>query len=187
MFAGDIRAEGSGRMRSEPHRIVSPSATEVDGLDLPWVTVANLNVVPHDVAVAELPLLDTAVLLRRKSSPISTCINWVCFLALVIVMGTVIYGFWLRAIWAKGYFVAVGVAVLGALVMLIGLAQQAIAARDTATWRDMAEWQIRAARAKIMSSGAFADDLTPQLGDDAAAYYETLIRTMVLHAEDGEK
>jgi hypothetical protein len=115
-------------------------------------------------------------------------IDGVCFLALLVTMGTVIYGFVLRAIWANGYFVAVMLAVAGALAILIGMAQQAIAARDAATWREMAEWQIRAARAKIRSgaargAAAGADD------PDSPLYYEHLVEALLdnVQREDEER
>ena len=62
-------------------------------------------------------------------------VNLVCFLVLLLIMATVIYGLILRAVWEDSYYIAVGIAVLGAIVLLIGLAQQEIAARDKATWR----------------------------------------------------
>jgi hypothetical protein len=111
----------------------------------------------------------------------------VCFIALVAVFATVIYGFWLRAIWAHGYYLAVIVGIVGAVVILVCLAQQAIAARDVATWRDMAEWQIRAARAHARHSPPYQDS-NNSIYEDAephsAAYYEMLIGTLVRHAED---
>jgi hypothetical protein len=104
--------------------------------------------------------------------------------ALIAVIVTVIYGFWLRAIWANGYYLAVAVAIVGAFVILIGLAQQAIAARDVATWRDMAEWQIRAARAKAAQvSPVESEEIEP----DSAAYYEVLVNTLVRQTEDQEE
>ena len=116
----------------------------------------------------------------RWPKRIGRLIDAICLVALVAVFTTVIYGFWLRAIWAHGYYLAVAVAILGAFVILIGLAQQAIAARDVATWRDMAEWQIRAARA---TAGQVDDEIEPH----SAAYYEVLIGTLVAHAEQDEQ
>lgn len=123
----------------------------------------------------------------RWPARIGRLIDAICLLALVVVIGTVIYGFWLRAIWAHGYFLAVAVAILGALVILVGLAQQAIAARDVATWRDMAEWQIRAARAKAAQARPPEAGLDEEIEPNSAAYYEVLIGTLVRHAEDEEK
>lgn len=117
----------------------------------------------------------------RWSKRIGQSIELVCFLALIAVFVTVIYGFWLRAIWAQGYFLAVALTILGAFVVLIGLAQQAVAARDVATWREMAEWQIRAARARV--AGADAEDV---VDPDSAAYYEMLIGTLVHHADPAD-
>lgn len=117
---------------------------------------------------------------------IGRLIDSACLVALIVVFVTVIYGFWLRAIWAHGYYLAVAVAVLGAFVILIGMAQQAIAARDVATWRDMAEWQIRAARAAAgerQATDPDADEIEPH----SSAYYEVLIGTLVAHAEQDEK
>jgi len=112
----------------------------------------------------------------RFSRRTARLIDALCFVAILAVIGTVIYGFTLRAIWAHGYFVAVGLAVIGALVMLIGLAQQAIAARDAATWRSMAEWQIRAARQKV-SGHEFLDGTMHdhELESDSHEYYEHLV------------
>ncbi|MCP8889319.1 hypothetical protein [Sphingomonas faeni] len=116
----------------------------------------------------------------RWPKRIGRLIDAICLVALIAVFMTVIYGFWLRAMWAHGYYLAVAVAILGAFVILIGLAQQAIAARDVATWRDMAEWQIRAARA---AAGKSDDEIEPH----SAAYYEVLIGTLVAHAEQDEQ
>lgn len=133
--------------------------------------------------------------LNRSRWPkrIGRLIDTVCLIALVAVVVTVIYGFWLRAIWAQGYYLAVAAAMLGAVVILIGLAQQAIAARDVATWRAMAEWQIRAARARAAQATRApavtdGDSAAPHEGDeieaDSAAYYEVLIGTLVRQAAD---
>lgn len=123
----------------------------------------------------------------RWPKRIGRLIDAICLVALIVVIVTVIYGFWLRAIWAHGYYLAVAVAVLGAFVILIGLAQQAIAARDVATWRDMAEWQIRAARAAAGQVGATQADSDDEIEANAAAYYEVLIGTLVAHAEQDER
>jgi len=123
----------------------------------------------------------------RWPKRIGRLIDAVCLVALVAVVVTVIYGFWLRAIWAHGYYLAVAVAILGAFVILIGLAQQAIAARDVATWRDMAEWQIRAARAKAAEANPSDAELGENLEPNSAAYYEILVGTLVRQAEDEEK
>ncbi len=123
----------------------------------------------------------------RWPARIGRLIDAICLLALVVVIGTVIYGFWLRAIWAHGYFLAVAVAILGAFVILVGLAQQAIAARDVATWRDMAEWQIRAARTKAAETRPSEAGIDEDVEPNSAAYYEVLIGTLVRHAEDEEK
>lgn len=103
-------------------------------------------------------------------------IDVICFIVLIAVMVTVIYGFTLRAIWAHGYVIAVAIAVIGALGLMIGLAQQAIAARDAATWRSMAVWQIRAARDKVTRPGSF-DETRANHEDDpySQEYYEHLI------------
>ncbi|HXH16929.1 MAG TPA: hypothetical protein VNJ10_12450 [Sphingomonas sp.] len=77
-------------------------------------------------------------------------------------------------------------AILGAFVILIGLAQQAIAARDVATWRDMAEWQIRAARAAAGEKQAASTDFDEEIEPHSAAYYEVLIGTVVAHAEQDD-
>jgi hypothetical protein len=117
----------------------------------------------------------------RWPKRIGRLIDAICLVALIVVIVTVIYGFWLRAIWAHGYYLAVAVAVLGAFVILIGLAQQAIAARD------MAEWQIRAARAAAGQAGATQADAGDEIEANAAAYYEILIGTLVAHAEQDER
>lgn len=125
---------------------------------------------------------DAGLSRTRWSDRIGWVINLICLVALVAVIATVIYGFWLRAIWAKGYFLAVGVAVIGAIVILIGLAQQAIAARDVATWRAMAEWQIQAARARVARAEP-GENQAADIEPESAAYYEMLVGTLVRYAE----
>lgn len=82
----------------------------------------------------------------RRMRRVGALIDAVCWVVLLLVIITVIVGLIERARFERSYGVAVVVAIAGALVMLIGLAQQAIAARDLATWREMASWQLRAAR-----------------------------------------
>jgi uncharacterized membrane protein YcjF (UPF0283 family) len=130
--------------------------------------------------VSTLP--DASLNGTRWSRRIGWVINLICFIALVAVITTVIYGFWLRAIWAHGYFLAVVVAVVGAFVILVGLAQQAIAARDVATWRAMAEWQIQAARARVARAGG-NNDHAVKVEPESAEYYEMLVGTLVRYAE----
>ena len=116
----------------------------------------------------------------RWSARTGRVIDTLCLIALLAVIATVIYGFALRAYWARGYYVAVAVAILGALVMLIGLAQQAIAARDAATWRSMAKWQIRAARQRVGSGviEPLAED-DHDLDPDSRHYYEHLVEILL--------
>lgn len=107
-------------------------------------------------------------------------VNLACFFVLLLIMGTVIYGLILRAVWEDSYFIAVGIAVLGAVVLLIGLAQQEIAARDKATWRAMAEWQLRATYRKLETRWAEQEKtgLTPPT-IDSELYYEQLIEVLI--------
>ncbi|MCA1196362.1 hypothetical protein K9B35_00135 [Sphingomonas sp. R647] len=111
---------------------------------------------------------------------LARAVDLLCFVMLIATMATVIYGFSIRALWADGYYVAVALALLGSFVMLIGIAQQAIAARDAATWRDMAEWQIRAAEARLAATPVAPGE--EQLDRDSPVYYEMLIGTLVDHA-----
>lgn len=115
--------------------------------------------------------------LSRWSGRTGRLIDGACFILLLLVMGTVIYGLLLRAAYEQSYYGAAALACLGALVMLIGLAQQTIAARDAATWREMAEWQLEAARAKARSRGSPSDrDLAPE---SDPLYYEHLIEALI--------
>jgi len=95
-------------------------------------------------------------------------------------MLVVTYGLLLRAHFERSYYVAAGVADLGALIVIVGLGQQAIAARDAATWREMAMWQIRAATEKLERLGTHnpqqIDDI---LGQTESAYYKIIIDTMI--------
>lgn len=111
---------------------------------------------------------------------LARAVELVCFIMLIATMATVIYGFSIRALWADGYYVAVALALLGSFVMLVGIAQQAIAARDAATWRDMAEWQIRAAEARLAAMPSPPGE--ERLDRDSPVYYEMLIGTLVDHA-----
>jgi hypothetical protein len=107
-------------------------------------------------------------------------VNFACFIVLLLIMGTVIYGLVLRAIWAHSYTIAVVIAVLGAIALLIGLAQQEIAARDKATWRAMAEWQLRATYAKLARRWAEqerAGQRAPTI--DSEFYYEQLLEVLI--------
>jgi len=107
-------------------------------------------------------------------------VNLACFFVLLLIMGTVIYGLVLRAIWAHSYYMAVGIAVIGAIALLIGLAQQEIAARDKATWRAMAEWQLRATYGKLAArwaEQARAGQRPPTI--DSEFYYEQLLEVLI--------
>ncbi|WP_288415281.1 hypothetical protein [uncultured Novosphingobium sp.] len=107
-------------------------------------------------------------------------VNLACFVVLLIIMGTVIYGLILRAVWERNYYVAVAIAILGALVLLIGLAQQEIAARDKATWRAMAEWQIRATYRKLATRWAEQEKQgKPAPTIDSEGYYEELLEVLI--------
>jgi hypothetical protein len=119
----------------------------------------------------------------------SRIIGLICLTLLFTVMVAVIYGLFLRAYFERSYYIAAIFAVVGALVIIVGLAQQAIAARDSATWRDMAVWQIRAATDRLERTGisrhVTIDEL---LGQSEVPYYdhliESLIEGMVLEERD---
>ena len=116
----------------------------------------------------------------RWSGRTSRFIDIICLLVLIAVVSTVIYGFALRAIWAHGYFIAVGVAIIGAMAMMIGLAQQAIAARDATTWHDMAAWQLSAARDKVAQrEGNSGSGTLTAIDPDSPDYYEELITVFI--------
>jgi hypothetical protein len=135
-----------------------------------------VNQQKHDLALSRWPAGPARLL------------DVVCLLVLVLVIAAVIYGFALRAIWAHGYYIALALAVVGALVLMIGLAQQAIAARDAATWRDMAVWQLHAARTKVLAGRVTAAGEGVVSADDPA-YYEHLVEVMldsVSRGDDGE-
>lgn len=107
-------------------------------------------------------------------------VNLACFFVLLLIMGTVIYGLVLRAIWESNYYIAVGIAVIGAIVLLIGLAQQEIAARDKATWRAMAEWQVRATYRKLAVRWAEQEKQgRPVPTIDSEHYYEELLEVLI--------
>lgn len=116
---------------------------------------------------------------QRPSSGLHTfgrVVNAVCLLLLLVVIGTVIYGLILRAEWERSYWAAVVIAVMGGLSLLIGLAQQEIAARDKATWRAMAEWQLRATYTKVADRAA---DRGETLQTDNDAHHEQLIEALI--------
>jgi hypothetical protein len=135
--------------------------------------------------MADVALGSPAV--SRWPTRIGRIIELLCLVMLVAVMATVIYGLSLRAQYERSYWGAVGVAAIGAAIILIGLAQQAIAARDAATWRDMATWQIRAARDKL-AKRAGAGDRRTDFGPGSALYdayvIEALIEDMQRASED---
>ncbi len=125
--------------------------------------------------------------LSRWSERTGRIIDRICFCLLLLVIGTVIYGLLLRAGYERSYYGAVALAVLGAIVMLIGLAQQTIAARDAATWREMAEWQIRAARARTAHKMNREKDDGPDLDADSTLYYEHLIEALIADIQQPSK
>lgn len=106
-----------------------------------------------------------------RSSPvirrIGRAIDMLCLIALLCVIFTVIYGLILRARFEQSYGIAAVIAIFGALVLFIGLAQQAIATRDLATWQEMALWRLRALQ--IKAAGTLDHDGPPQEGEDMAA------------------
>jgi len=116
----------------------------------------------------------------RPAALLAAAINLVCLLLLLLTMGTVIWALLLRAWYETSYLAAALVAIAGAVVVTLGLAQQAIAARDRATWREMAIWQIRSATRKLAANGICgADELTELLGTEHTPYYEHLIETLI--------
>jgi len=100
---------------------------------------------------------------------------------LMLTIATAIYCLEIRAHYERSYAMGVIVALLGLAVMLIAWAQQVIAARDLASWREMVELQIRAAHRKI------ANERQSSLhGPYFEALIETLIADMRSTVEDGE-
>jgi hypothetical protein len=107
-------------------------------------------------------------------------INIACFFLLLLVMGTVVYGLVLRAIWEGSYYIAVAMSLVGAVILLLGLAQQEIAARDRATWRAMAEWQLRATYQRIAERRGDDPMQNPaRMSDDFDLYYENLVEALM--------
>lgn len=98
-------------------------------------------------------------------------VNFLSLTGLAGTVGTAIYCIAKRAHYERSYAIALLIALTGMLVMLVAWAQQVIAARDLASWREMVEWQIRAAHRKIEAQGREAD-----LHDQ---YFECLIDTLI--------
>lgn len=126
----------------------------------------------------------------RWSRRTGNTINLICLIALLVVIGVDVYGFALRAHYEHSYYAAVVIAIMGALVLLLAMAQQAIAGRDAATWRQMATWQIRAARNRLAERGQ--NDLIEPEGEvdqDSPVYYEHLLETLLenVHQHDKEE
>jgi hypothetical protein len=106
-------------------------------------------------------------------------VNGLCLLLLILIMAAVTYGFLLRAPWERGYYAATGFVLVGAVVTLVALAQQEIAARDKATWYAMAEWQLRATYRKLQAARG-VDVTAPGSGsaqDDD--YYSHLVEALI--------
>lgn len=120
----------------------------------------------------------------RWSRRTGRIIDAICFCILMLVVGTVIYGLLLRALYEHSYYGAAALAILGALVMLIGLAQQTIAARDAATWRAMAEWQIRAARTRSASAAQQMHDADGPSDPNSSLYYEHLLEALIIDIQE---
>lgn len=95
-------------------------------------------------------------------------------------MVTVIYGLALRATFEQSYWFACVLAVIAAFFVLVALAQQTIAARDEATWREMAEWQLKAATDRVVENRR-AEGLSPEglPSSDDSEYYEHLLAALM--------
>ena len=116
----------------------------------------------------------------RVAVAFRTALDTLCFVLLALTMGTVIWGMVLRSIYEKSYLAGALVAILGAVVVIVALAQQAIAGRDRATWREMAVWQIRSATQKLEAKGIHRSAAFEELlGGENTPYYEHLIETLI--------
>lgn len=91
---------------------------------------------------------------------------------LTAMIGTTLYCLEIRSHYERSYIAGFLISAFGLLVLLIAWAQQVIAARDLASWRDMIEWQIRAAHRKIALRGEEAE-----LHDQ---YFERLVDTLIM-------
>jgi len=111
-------------------------------------------------------------------------IDGICWVVLLVVIGAVIAGLVRRAHYEHSYSLAVIIALLGAFVLMVGLAQQAIAARDLETWRLMAEWQLRAARERAGLAADLPAKLALITDDDQARYYALLSDMLVKEMMD---
>ena len=123
------------------------------------------------------------VIVRKEGTRLRAfgrAVNMICFFVLLLVMGTVVYGLLLRARWEHSYFIAVAIAIFGVITLLVGLAQQEIAARDKATWRAMAAWQLRATYKKLsLQWNEAAKTGTPVPTVDSDDYYEQIMEALI--------
>lgn len=106
-------------------------------------------------------------------------VSLLSFGGLAGIIGTTIYCIAIRMHYERSYIAALAIALLSLFVMLIAWAQQVIAARDLATWRDMVEWQIRAARRKV------AQNLDEDEEQDH--YFECLIGALITDMQSAAK
>lgn len=115
-----------------------------------------------------------------KTSAFWRWVNRLSFVAVVAILITVIYGLALRATFEQSYWAACILAIAAAVFVLMALAQQTIAARDEATWREMADWQLKAATERVAESrrvnGQSCEGLPSPDDDD---YYEQLLATLM--------
>ncbi|MBB3956812.1 hypothetical protein [Novosphingobium sediminicola] len=98
---------------------------------------------------------------------------------LIGMIGTTIYCIGIRVHYERSYAAALLIALIGLLVMLIAWAQQVIAARDLATWREMVEWQIRAARRRAEQE---ADGV-----EEHDRYFECLVGALISDMQSAAK
>jgi len=121
----------------------------------------------------------------RRARELGRAVDKACWIVLLSVIVVVIVGLVRRAHFEHSYAVAVIIALLGAFILVVGLAQQAIAARDLDTWRMMAEWQLRAAHDR---TGHNPIAQANSADEDQARYYallsDMLIEDMMVIHED---
>lgn len=149
------------------------------------MSIESSDQIPDKDPSAETSSVETWPLFWRYYR---TLVDVLSVAGLAGVVGTTLYCLEVRAHYERSYAAAFLIALLGLVVMLLAWAQQAIAARDLASWRDMVEWQIRAAHRKIALRGGESE-----MHDQ---YFEILIDTLIadMHAgveaapeEDGQE
>jgi len=108
-------------------------------------------------------------------------VNLASLFILALIVGTAIYCISIRVKYEGSYLAAAIFAILACVVMVVAWGQQAIVARDIATWREMVHLQIAASRSRALQMAGSGETQDEYL----AVLVDTLVRDLDASVEYG--